>query len=153
MEEAINPNHSHPTTLACCIFLRKHIEIFVFHDDVIKWYIFRATGPFVRGIHRSPMISPQRPVTPSFDVFFDLRRIKSLSKQSKRRWFETPSRTLRRHCNVASFLNTQTSYIIEIRPLPRKEDNIRIAQSKYHSCWSHGNRKIPQNRLEMRSII
>ena len=33
----------------------------------------------------------QRPVTRSFDVFVDLRLHKRLSKQSRRRWFETPS--------------------------------------------------------------
>ena len=38
----------------------------------------------------------QRPVTRSFEVFFDLR---SESKQSRHRWFETQSRSLRRHCN------------------------------------------------------
>ena len=42
----------------------------------------------------------QRPVTPGFDVFFDLSSNKRLSKQSKHRWFETPSRSLWRHCNV-----------------------------------------------------
>ena len=42
----------------------------------------------------------QRPVTRSFDVFFDLRLNKRLSKQSRRRWFETPSCSLWRHCNV-----------------------------------------------------
>ena len=30
----------------------------VIHDDVIKWNICRVTGPFVRGIHRSPVNSP-----------------------------------------------------------------------------------------------
>ena len=30
----------------------------------------------------------QRPVTRSFDVFFDLRQNKRLSKQSRRRWYE-----------------------------------------------------------------
>ena len=42
----------------------------------------------------------QRPVTRSFDVFFDLRLAKQLSKQSRRRWFETPSRQLWLHCYV-----------------------------------------------------
>ena len=42
----------------------------------------------------------QRPVTRSFDVFFDLRTSKRLSKQSRRWWFETPSRSLWRHSNV-----------------------------------------------------
>ena len=41
----------------------------------------------------------QRPVTWSFDVFFDLRLNEQLSKQSRCRWFETPSCPLRRHCN------------------------------------------------------
>ena len=34
-----------------------------------------------------------------FDVLFDLRLNKRLCKQSRRRWFETPSRSLWRHCN------------------------------------------------------
>ena len=42
----------------------------------------------------------QMPVTHSFDVFFDLRLNKRLSKQSWGWWFETPSRPLWRHCNV-----------------------------------------------------
>ena len=41
----------------------------------------------------------QRPVTRSFDVFFDLRLNKLLSKQSQGWWFETPSNSLWRHCN------------------------------------------------------
>ena len=41
----------------------------------------------------------QRPVTRSFDVFFDLRLNKWLSKQSGGWWFETPSRSLWRHYN------------------------------------------------------
>ena len=40
------------------------------------------------------------PVTHSFDVFFDLRLNKRLSRQSRRRWFMTPSRSLCRHCNM-----------------------------------------------------
>ena len=40
-----------------------------------------------------------RPVTRSFDIFIDLRLNKRLSKQSRRRWFETPSRSLWHHCN------------------------------------------------------
>ena len=41
----------------------------------------------------------QRPVTRSFDVFFDLRLNKRLSKQAWGWWFETPSRPLWRHRN------------------------------------------------------
>ena len=44
------------------------------HDDVIKWKQFPRYWSFVRGIHRSPVKFPaQRPVTRSFDVFFDRR--------------------------------------------------------------------------------
>ena len=43
-------------------------------------------------------VPTQRPVTRSFDVFFDLRLNKRLSKQSWGWWFETPSRPLWRHC-------------------------------------------------------
>ena len=42
----------------------------------------------------------QRPVTWSFDVFFDLRLNKRLSKQSWGWWFETQSRSLWRHGKV-----------------------------------------------------
>ena len=40
----------------------------------------------------------QRPVTQSFDIFFDMRLNKRLSNQARLRWFETPSSSLRRHC-------------------------------------------------------
>ena len=43
----------------------------------------------------------QRPVTRIFDVFFDLRKNKQLSKQWWGWWFEMPSRPLWRHCNVS----------------------------------------------------
>ena len=55
--------------------------------------IFRVTG-FEWGIQRS-----QRPVTWGFDVFFDLGLHKRLSKQSRRRSFETPMHSLWHHCN------------------------------------------------------
>ena len=42
----------------------------------------------------------QRPVTRSFDVFFDLRPNKRLSKQWRGWWFETQSRSLWRHRKV-----------------------------------------------------
>ena len=41
-----------------------------------------------------------RPVTRSFEVFYDLRLNKRLSKQSRRLWLDTPSRSLWCHCNV-----------------------------------------------------
>ena len=78
------------------------LDISLPHDDVIKWKHFQRYWPFVRGIHRSRVNSPHNmytPVTRSFDVFFDLRLNKRLSKQSWGWWFETPPRQLWRHCN------------------------------------------------------
>ena len=57
----------------------------------------------------SPVIGEfpsQRPVTRRFDVFFDLRLNKRLSKPSRRRWFGTPSRPLWRHYNVFMMLSS-----------------------------------------------
>ena len=67
------------------------------HDNVIKWKHFPSPlcGEFTchRGI----------PLTKASDAelwcFFDLRLNKRLSKQSRRWWFETPSRSLWRHSN------------------------------------------------------
>ena len=50
----------------------------------------------------------QRPVTRSFDVFFDLCLNKRLSKQSWGWWFETPSRSLWRHRNAAHIQHKQS---------------------------------------------
>ena len=47
----------------------------------------------------------QRPVTRSFDVFLDLRLNKWMLKQSRRQWFETPSRSLLRDCNAIHVIN------------------------------------------------
>ena len=55
----------------------------------------------------------QRPVTRSFDVFFYLRLNERLGTQSWGWWFETPSRSLWRHCNVRTKVNcVQSSDVI-----------------------------------------
>ena len=51
----------------------------------------------------------QRPVTRSFEVFFDLRLNKRLSKQSWGWWSETPSSSLWRHRNVFFMGASKTS--------------------------------------------
>ena len=82
-----------PHTLFIPWFVYSNI-VYVQHDDVIEWKHFPRYWPFVRGIRRS-----QRPVARGFDVFFNLCLYKPLNKQSRRWWFETPSRSLWRHCN------------------------------------------------------
>ena len=70
------------------------------HEDVIKMETFPRYWTFVRIIHWSPVNSPHKwPVTLSFDIFFDLRLNKRLSKQSWGWWFETLSRPLWCHHN------------------------------------------------------
>ena len=61
-------------------------------DEAVRCLSYPATG-------RWPKDPAQRPVTRSFEVFRDLRLNKLMSKQSRRRWLETPSRAFWRHCN------------------------------------------------------
>ena len=99
--------------------------------------IFRVTGPLWGN---SPVIGEfpsQRPVTRSFDVFFDLRLNKRLSKQSWDWWFETPSGSLWRHCNEN---NCQKS-----RPIQCVELDYQSGSRKQH-CWKFWN---PIERIVM----
>ena len=63
---------------------------------------FRVTGPLCGEFTGFGEFPAQRPVTLSFDVFFDLRPNKRLSKQPWGWWFETPSWSLWRQCNECS---------------------------------------------------
>ena len=62
--------------------------------------IFRVTGPLWGELPVTGEFPSQRPVMWSFDVSFDLRLNKRLGKQPLGWWFETPSRSLCRHCSV-----------------------------------------------------
>ena len=70
--------------------------------DVIKWKHFRIIGPLWGNSQIISGFPSQRPVVRSFDVFFDLRLNKRLSKQSRPRWFKTSSCSLWRHCKWLS---------------------------------------------------
>ena len=74
-----------------CDSPRRESDGLACHDDVIKWKHFPRYWPFVREF------PTQRPVTRSFDVFFDLCLNKRLRKQSQGWWFETLSWPLWRH--------------------------------------------------------
>ena len=63
-------------------------------------HVFRVTGPLCGNSPVTGEFPSQRPVTQSFAVFFHLCPNKHLSKQSWGWWFETPSRSLLRHCNA-----------------------------------------------------
>ena len=67
----------------------KTMTLFVYKMTSSNGKHFPRYWPFLRGIHR----------TLSFDVFFDLRLNRHLSKQWRRWWFETLPRSLWRHYN------------------------------------------------------
>ena len=64
----------------------------IFSVTGLLWRIPPVTGGF----------PPTKARDPGFDVFFDRRQNKRLSKQSRRLWFETPSRSLWCQCNVVA---------------------------------------------------
>ena len=75
------------------------------HDDVIKWKKIPFYWPFARKIHRSPVDFPhksQRRGELTFSLSFAWT--KQLSTQSWGGWFETPVRSLWRHCTVIVYL-------------------------------------------------
>ena len=74
--------------------VRSTVPINCVHGDVIKWKYFPRHWP--------GDFPAQRPVTRSFDVFFDLRLNKWFSKQSWGWQFETLLCPLWRHCNVSA---------------------------------------------------
>ena len=80
------------------------------HDDVIEWKHFPRYWPFVWGIYRSPVNSPHKGQWRGAELWcFDLRRNERLSKQGWGWWFETPSRSLWRHCYAIVGLVTYKS--------------------------------------------
>ena len=74
------------------------------NTDYLRTFMMTVPGEF----------PAQRPVTRSFDVFFDLRLNKRLSKQPWGWWFETPAWSLWRHRNVN---NMMSSWHRQISPL------------------------------------
>ena len=88
-------------------FLMHYENIFVtrdvyLHDVDIKWKHFLRYWSFVRGIHRSPVDSPHKGRWRGALMFTLMN--KRLSKQSRRRWFQTPSHSLWRHSNEMPLL-------------------------------------------------
>ena len=87
----------------------------------------------------------QRPVTHSFDVFFDLRLNKRLSKHSRRRWFETPLHSLWRHCHArVTHESHYAAYIAHSESLN--------SVKQFIFCWGSGGR-FPVEFFIMRGFI
>ena len=85
-------------------------RIFELMIEMSKWRHQMETFSLLLAPLWGEWTSLQRPVTRNFDAFFDLRLNKWLSKQQRRRWFETLSRPLWRKYNVIN--TTFVSFII-----------------------------------------
>ena len=88
--------------LGCCLVMSSN-------ENISALLVFCAGN--------SPVTSEFPPTKASFDVFFDLRLIKWLGKQSRSRWCETPSRSLWRHCNACSLFRIHPLMCIQLYPI------------------------------------
>ena len=68
------------------------------------WSVYMMTSSNGNIFGVTGHLCAQRPVTWSFNVFFDLRLNKRLSKQTWGWWLETQSHPLWRHCNEDKLL-------------------------------------------------
>ena len=109
--------------------------------------IFRVTGPLCGEFTGPGEFPTQRPVTQSFDVFFDLRLNKRLSKQPWSWWFETPSWSWWRQCNV--YMRPHTVYAAILHSFPRalyyclglmllQACELMVQQLSFESCTAIG---------------
>ena len=89
------------------------------HHMMTSWIgnIFRVTGHCAGNPPIPNEFPAQKPVARSFDVFFDLRLNKRLSKQSRGWWFETPPLPLWRHRNDKNYSNGSRSDMLLIGSL------------------------------------
>ena len=133
------PSYSHFIIL---YFISSHITMMTSSNG----NIFRVTGHLCGEFTGPGEFLAQRPVTRSFDVFFDLRLNKRLRNQSWGWWFETQSRPLWRHCNaytsqlttshlISSWLTSQTP----ISATPPAQIILGVSERNrvLHWSWSH----------------
>ena len=128
--------------MACIIWWRYLHRLWNYGLDITKyWYmmtssngnIFRVTGPLCGEFTGTGEFPTQRPVTRSYDVFFDPRLNKRLSKQTWGWWFETLSSSLWRQCNDILGAS-RTSHVLSYGHI----DNVNVMSS----LWKHKNFKL-----------
>ena len=66
--------------------------------------IFSVNGPLSGEFTGDRWIHLKKASGAELWCFFDLRQTQQFSKQSRRRWFQTPSRLLWRHCNGRRYI-------------------------------------------------
>ena len=99
----------------------------------------------------------QRPVTRSFDVYFDMHPNKRLSKHSWGWWFETPSYPLWRHWNASDAYISVSKlcyYCVQIMAcrLFRQAPNHYLYQYWFIDHWTIGN-KLQGNLNKYKSVF
>ena len=89
----------------------------------------------------------QRPVTRSFDILFDLRLNKRLSKQSGRRWLQTPWRSWH-HCNdVIGAFQIHVIYLpmhFIVASLAPRQSHVWLPECQRNNQEGYGQHKIQQ---------
>ena len=106
--------------------------------------IFRVTGHLCREFTGPGEFPTQRPVRQSFDVFFDLRLNKRLSKQCWGWWFEMLSSPLWRHCNeittpysIAHKTITTKAWDVDDSVIELTTDTSNLSWSMLMTCGIH----------------
>ena len=98
--------------------------------------IIPVTGPLCEEFTGPGEIPTQRPLTRSFDVFFEPRLYKRWSMQPWGWWFETPSSSLWRHCNGYNW------FLIDLFQLSGRHMKLvyfmPIIRNQYHGCCKTG---------------
>ena len=129
------------------------------HDDVIKWKHFLRYWPFVRGIHWPPVNSPRKGQWRGALMFSLICALnKRLSKQSWGWWFDTPSRSLWRHCNGRMENPIWTLTFTETESLPltlfhRHKWVLPLSNSPNVTCNTmHGDAQPPLQITKTREI-
>ena len=122
-----------------------------FHSRLCEKETFSALLALCAG--NSPVtdeLPAQRPVTRSFDVFFYLRPNKRLSKQSRGWWFETPSRSLWRHCNGVIQTKLTTTKLCVYTVHTKHTYNSRYGMHQYIDGLAQERRNSSALAMELR---
>ena len=123
--------------LTYCILKNGCPELIIRLQPMFFWYMmtssngnfFRITDPLCGEFTGPGEFPTQRPVTRSFDVFFDLRLNKRLGKQPLGWWFETPWWSSWRQCNETPRQSYNTIIIIMLEDSWVKKNSPMVKSS------------------------
>ena len=105
-----------------------------------------SNGSILRVTHRSPVHSTHKGQwREALNFFFDFRLNKRLSKQWRRRLFETPSRSLWRHCNDSPLSHCPNRYWFMINGYFKQTSIKFYSQFKHVHSWKCMWKYCPQN--------